>query len=98
MELQRLESLELHDQTVKSISFDLEKKMVGISLDVYDENMEGYKILNLSFYSVQKLEMEELEMASLNCLDVYTFFVKEMDGYGYVRFVNISEADGQSWE
>jgi|GEM_PF-5517621 len=98
MELQELESLDLHDQTLKSINFDLERKEIRISLDIYDENREGYKTLDLSFYDVENLEMEVLKMTTLNYLDVYTFSVKEIDGYGYVRFVNISEVDGQSWE
>lgn len=95
--IDELLELKLHDQNLKKILLDCEASLVVLTVEIFDDSLQSYKEVLLSFKNVSELYfsggMQRLLEAEINGFQLY----KRSANKNHFEITMISEPGGPSW-
>ena len=90
VDIERLAQLKLHDVGFENFHLDFEKRIVRITYSVYDETTGLYSSLEIVFFNISNLKMDELHMTDIQSLEIYDHQVANRFGLPFIKFVMLT--------
>jgi len=74
-----LKDIEFHDQSLNSMEFDLMNQKIMFAIELFDNDLDDYKNLKLSFSGVRSLHFENFQLEKVTDIEIASFDFKKLD-------------------
>lgn len=89
IDLNSLQKIEFHDQTLSSVELDFENQKINISVCFYSESIDDFLVYKFNFIGVSNLKIEDFEFDNIRELTIGSFNFNEFSGEYLAEFIFI---------
>ncbi len=84
--LDELKNIDLHDQSLDGLQFDLSSKQIIIKVGTYNDEKSDYDYLELIFIGVEKINSTQLNIDDLSSLEIFSQEIFETSDHPVIKF------------
>ncbi len=89
-----VEGIEFHDQPLNSIEFDFLNQKICYGIDIYNEDIEDYDSIELSFEGVKEIKVDEFSIIEVRDLTIASIKIEKNKEGNICRSIFLDDVEG----